>query len=401
MNNSARGTSSYSYTVSPRAVQANRPKYRDPASQQQPPQNEGLAGTNIMFDKRVVRGSTIAHAQTKTFQPAPPPQEKDRLRRPRPSKSPALSPSTPDPVYGRKHMDIQTDEYLEELSDRPIEIDADTQTDPLLDRPSSPKFIPKKSGVDADTQIYPGELFDFDYEVEPILEVLVGKILEQSMMEIMEEDELANLQLHQREFEQKRNAELAEVQRMEETERRKLEEKERRLAQERERVLAEKKTKEKVSARQFAQQFLSNLTADVFTNLTNQGYFYDTTVREVETQFLPWVFTQMGAELQRAEVSHQIINHLIQTALEKSEHIHRVRKQKDEEEEEERKKASHEVKFNMEVVYHDDESKMSAVNHDEDEEAEDDDADDDDDDDEDEEEEKSSKGRLSAKGPHR
>lgn len=44
---------------------------------------------------------------------------------------------------------------------------------------------------------YPGELFDFDYEVEPILEVLVGKILEQSMMEIMEEDELANLQLHQ------------------------------------------------------------------------------------------------------------------------------------------------------------------------------------------------------------
>lgn len=44
---------------------------------------------------------------------------------------------------------------------------------------------------------YPGELFDFDYEAEPILEVLVGKILEQSMMEVMEEDEIANLQLHQ------------------------------------------------------------------------------------------------------------------------------------------------------------------------------------------------------------
>lgn len=44
---------------------------------------------------------------------------------------------------------------------------------------------------------------------------------------------------------------------------------ERRLAQERERLIAEKKTKEKVSARQFAQQFLSNLTADVFTNLSS------------------------------------------------------------------------------------------------------------------------------------
>ena len=51
-------------------------------------------------------------------------------------------------------MDIQTDEYLEELSDRPIEVDADTQTDPLLDRPPSPKFVPKKSGVDIDTQMY-------------------------------------------------------------------------------------------------------------------------------------------------------------------------------------------------------------------------------------------------------
>jgi radial spoke head protein 3 len=54
-------------------------------------------------------------------------------------------------------MDIQTDEYLEELSDRPIEVDADTQTDPLLDRPPSPKFVPKKSGVDTETQMYPRE----------------------------------------------------------------------------------------------------------------------------------------------------------------------------------------------------------------------------------------------------
>jgi hypothetical protein len=58
---------------------------------------------------------------------------------------------------------------------------------------------------------------------------------------------------------------------------------------------------------------------------------------------------------------------LVQAALEKSEHLHRERKRREEEEEEERKKASHEVKFNMEVVYHDDESKISAVNHDDDE----------------------------------
>jgi radial spoke head protein 3 len=83
------------------------------------------------------------------------------------------------------------------LKDKPLEYDVDTQTDPLLDRPPTPLFIPKKTGLDVDTQIYPGELFDFDYEVEPILEVLVGKILEQSMMEVMEEEEMDNLRRHQ------------------------------------------------------------------------------------------------------------------------------------------------------------------------------------------------------------
>jgi len=29
-----------------------------------------------------------------------------------------------------------------------------------------------------------GDLFDFDYEVEPILEVLMGKVLEQGLMEV-------------------------------------------------------------------------------------------------------------------------------------------------------------------------------------------------------------------------
>lgn len=40
------------------------------------------------------------------------------------------------------------------------------------------------------TQIQPGDLFDFDLEVEPILEVLVGKTLHVAMLELMQEEEL-------------------------------------------------------------------------------------------------------------------------------------------------------------------------------------------------------------------
>ena len=76
-----------------------------------------------------------------------------------------------------------------------------------------------------------------------------------------------------------------------------------------------------------------------------------------------WVLSQFRF----GPLSLTFISDLVQAALEKAEHVHRQRKKREEDEEEERKKASHEVKFNMEVVYHDDESKMSAINHDDDE----------------------------------
>ena len=69
------------------------------------------------------------------------------------------------------------------------------------------------------------QLFDFDIEVKPILEVLTGKTIEQSLLEVMEEEELANLRSQQRAFEELRNAELVEQQRLEEQERRHREEK--------------------------------------------------------------------------------------------------------------------------------------------------------------------------------
>jgi hypothetical protein len=43
------------------------------------------------------------------------------------------------------------------------------------------------SGDSKGTQILDNELFDFNLEVEPILEVLVGKAIDQSLVEVLEE----------------------------------------------------------------------------------------------------------------------------------------------------------------------------------------------------------------------
>jgi hypothetical protein len=139
---------------------------------------------------------------------------------------------TPPPVTGRKHFEVQTDTFLEELVDKIPEADKGTETDPFLDRPASPLFIPKKLGVDVETQIYEGELFDFSEEVKPILEVLVGKTLEQALTEVLtiinckvlEERELEILRIHQKKFRSIRHSEVLEAQRLEAAERRRHEE---------------------------------------------------------------------------------------------------------------------------------------------------------------------------------
>ena len=74
------------------------------------------------------------------------------------------------------------------------------------------------------------QLFHFDVEVKQVLEVLAGKTMEQSLIEVMEEEELANIREQQTIFTELRNAEMAEMQRLEEQERRRRQEKVRRTA---------------------------------------------------------------------------------------------------------------------------------------------------------------------------
>ncbi len=161
------------------------------------------------------------------------------------------------------------------FSDRIEEADVDVQTDAFLDRPPSPLFIPQSTGKDIATQIEAGDLFDFDLEVKPIVETLVGKTVEQALIEVAEEEELAEIREQQREYEELRNAELIELQRLEEQERRLRAEKDRRMKQAQESLQLEQDVAQKIAARAFAKAYLQDLVPSVFNNLRENGYFYD------------------------------------------------------------------------------------------------------------------------------
>lgn len=106
---------------------------------------------------------------------------------------------TPPPVKGRRHEVIQTEKYLEELVQRPPEFSVDTQTDLFLERPPTPPYIPAKVGKDASTEIAEGELFHFDAEAQPIIEILVDACIEQSMLEVAHQQEIDALRRKQEE----------------------------------------------------------------------------------------------------------------------------------------------------------------------------------------------------------
>jgi hypothetical protein len=48
----------------------------------------------------------------------------------------------------------------------------------------------QKTGLDKETQILDSDLFNFNYEVEPLLRVIVGKTLEVARMQVLQEAEL-------------------------------------------------------------------------------------------------------------------------------------------------------------------------------------------------------------------
>ena len=81
----------------------------------------------------------------------------------------------------------------------------------MIDRPTQAIFIPIPAGQDKSTNLNDrkdADLFDFNLEVEPILQVLVGKSLELARIEAVEDFELKELFKHKTNYKKLRESEL-------------------------------------------------------------------------------------------------------------------------------------------------------------------------------------------------
>ena len=238
----------------------------------------GRTYINILHDPRVVRGNTYAafvipSSLQMEFLRMKEEEEKRKKLLKIPKKLPRVA------LMGRNRRDerVQKEEEEERPESpvlKPIEIKEKVEDIPYFfeDRPKTPKYIPPPKGKDEETQIIDGELFDFEMEVRPILEVLVGRSVIQAQYELIEEYERDEYLNHKKNYERKREFELNKIQRIESKYVRQEEEKQRRFKQKEQRKINDIIMQKKLMSNVFSKHFLKNLKGNTFRHLKERGF---------------------------------------------------------------------------------------------------------------------------------
>ncbi|GBG34438.1 Radial spoke head protein 3-like [Hondaea fermentalgiana] len=218
---------------------------------------------------------------------------------------------------GRGHIDISSNLVEQE---EPVQtVGMDTQTDTFHEKPESPPYAPRKTGVDVGTQIEDQtELFNFDVEVEPILNIIVTKTLEQSLLEVRQEEEIAQLARAKAHHLAERQRIRAEQEARERLEMQRWTEKEALKRQESGRLARELVLCKKAAANRFFQMNLgAQLEASAIRNLEASGHFRDELRDEVTEVFLPFLEDAVGALVERRENASSLADEILGHALSK------------------------------------------------------------------------------------
>ena len=193
-----------------------------------------------------------------------------------------------------------------------------------IDQGEKPEYVPLPKGRHIATQIDDLELFDFDLEVEPILQVLVGRTLMFSKYELIEELEREDHLEQQRKISQKREFEVIKLQRYEANRDRRDKEIERRNIQKKERMERDNLIQKKIMSKVYARGYLRNLKNNTFNHLIEQGYLTIKTsmkVSEIISQKIIPITTKFS---QRSNINKIIFSTMQSNILKKEISKHSV-----------------------------------------------------------------------------
>ncbi len=211
--------------------------------------------------------------------------------------------------------DLDLTPFLVEQEEPTVAADVTTQTDAFSEPEPPAVYIPAKTGVDAGTQIEHGALFDFDTEVEPLLCVIVGKTLEQSLLEVMEESELEGLQVSRHELEQANEAERERLAQLEADTAKREQAKAKAMAVQRTRRRRELRTLSKVAAVAVARRICSAVTSSAVAHLAVEGRFANPDAEEIAAFVTTQLAPAATKKLQQTQAAHTAVDQLVADAV--------------------------------------------------------------------------------------
>lgn len=178
----------------------------------------------------------------------------------------------------------------EQNIEAPETCQVDIQCDEFKPKPPTPKYLPKKTGIDATTQIWDYDLFDFDREVEPILHVIVDKTIEQASLEINEEHEILAIKQYKKEYEKRKADEREEWDRILKEEIMRLKNKNNLLKKKRE--IAEKihEAVKRVEAVQISKNYLKDCFRNSLKFFIDRDFWRNPTYEAISSTYISSIF---------------------------------------------------------------------------------------------------------------
>ncbi len=184
----------------------------------------------------------------------------------------------------RVHQGIDIYKNLVEEEKKIVTADLGVQSDEIDYIEKEKVFFPQKIGKDISTQILDGELFSFDRDVQPLLTVVVGKTLEQSLLEIEQEDEIASLREAKLMYSKKKDDENKRIKNLEDREIQKKYNNDAKKEHRKEMREKRKKTQKELISRVMSKTYLRDLLKNSYNDLIYRGQFTNYTSISVKNK---------------------------------------------------------------------------------------------------------------------
>jgi len=282
---------------------------------------------NIMYDPRVYRGSSYStqrNASLKKAQavPAPPVPGHGRAgggesgvsgsgkMKKKQIKWKEKTIYDHRPPLASEAVDLT--EFLVEQEEEKSSAVVETQTDQMDLLPLDKPYIPRKTGVDTSTQMTPDDQpFHFDRDVAPLLEVVVQKTLEQSLLEVEQEEELQALAADLARLEEEKKAEEERVAALEAASAQKFVDMKEKKREERERRERQDRVRSKVASLRLMKQVWPEVIEGAARGLEEIGTWRSPITHVIRRDVLPWLYQQVDEELHRKREAEKLVDDLL------------------------------------------------------------------------------------------